>query len=212
MKKGDLVWGAIQLGLVLFIVSPLTNPIFIRFTTGYPYIGGFVKFMILATMGELLALRIKADKWVRPLGLAYRALIWGFFGLLITLMFQIFANGVTASMQSGYLPGAGSKLAFALQTSLFTNLFFAPVFMAVHKITDTYIDLRVSGKNPRPNISDILAAADWNHFVNFVLLKTIPFFWIPAHTITFLLPGEYRILVAAMYSVVLGALLSLGKR
>jgi len=45
--------------------------------------------------------------------------------------------------------------------------------------------------------------------VNFVLLKTIPFFWIPAHTLTFLLPKEYRIVIAAFLSVVLGVILAL---
>jgi len=37
---------------------------------------------------------------------------------------------------------------------------------------------------------------------------TIPFFWIPAHTITFLLPGEYRILFAAVLGIVLGVFLA----
>jgi hypothetical protein len=41
----------------------------------------------------------------------------------------------------------------------------------------------------------------------FVFKKTIPFFWIPAHTITFLLPPQYRVLYAALLSVVLGILL-----
>ncbi len=42
--------------------------------------------------------------------------------------------------------------------------------------------------------------------------KTIPLFWIPAHTITFLLPEEFRVLFAAVLSVMLGVLLSLGSR
>ncbi|MCX7905011.1 MAG: Mpv17/PMP22 family protein, partial [Caloramator sp.] len=49
-------------------------------------------------------------------------------------------------------------------------------------------------------------------FISFVVLKTIPFFWIPAHTITFLLPSEYRVLMASFLSIALGAILSLAKR
>jgi hypothetical protein len=42
----------------------------------------------------------------------------------------------------------------------------------------------------------------------FVFKKTIPLFWYPAHTLTFLLPAEYRILFAALLGIVLGVLLS----
>jgi hypothetical protein len=47
-----------------------------------------------------------------------------------------------------------------------------------------------------------------------VLKKSIPLFWIPAQTVNFLLPEEFRILVAAIYSTVLGVILALaaGKR
>lgn len=48
--------------------------------------------------------------------------------------------------------------------------------------------------------------------MNFVFKKTIPFFWYPAHTITFLLPGEMRVLFAAILGVVLGVLLAIAAR
>ncbi|MEL7656378.1 MAG: Mpv17/PMP22 family protein, partial [Bacillota bacterium] len=47
--------------------------------------------------------------------------------------------------------------------------------------------------------------------IGFTIIKTIPLFWIPAHTITFSLPGEYQIVVAAFLSIVLGIFLSLKK-
>ncbi|HRZ79119.1 MAG TPA: Mpv17/PMP22 family protein, partial [bacterium] len=40
-------------------------------------------------------------------------------------------------------------------------------------------------------------------------LKTIPLFWIPAHTITFLLPENHRVLFAAILGVVLGVFLAI---
>jgi len=92
------------------------------------------------------------------------------------------------------------------------NLFFAPVFMACHKCTDSYINLSVSGKIKKPSLNDVLKDADWNSYVNFVLLKTVPFFWIPAHTITFLLPSEYRIVAAAFLSIALGIFLALANK
>ena len=38
-------------------------------------------------------------------------------------------------------------------------------------------------------------------------LKSIVWFWIPAHTVTFMLPDVYRIGLAAVWSVVLGVIL-----
>lgn len=210
MKRGDLLWAAALAAFVLFVVFPATHVIFVNFTADHPYIGGFIKFGILATMGELLAIRITQGDWKAPSGIVYRALIWGFLGIVITLMFQIFAGGVTLSMENGYLPGKGSAFLFAFFVSSIMNLTFAPTFMAFHRYTDTYIDLSFEGKkNITP--SDVVSRIDWNGFVGFVLLKTIPFFWIPAHTVTFMLPPEYRVLTAALLSIALGILLSLGK-
>jgi len=42
-----------------------------------------------------------------------------------------------------------------------------------------------------------------------VYKKTIPFFWIPAHTISFLLPAAYRTLFAALLGVALGLILTI---
>ncbi|WP_321415721.1 Mpv17/PMP22 family protein [uncultured Desulfobacter sp.] len=38
--------------------------------------------------------------------------------------------------------------------------------------------------------------------------KTLPFFWIPAHTITFLLPPDFQVLFAAILGIVLGIILA----
>jgi len=58
-----------------------------------------------------------------------------------------------------------------------------------------------------------LESIDWSRMWNFVFKKTIPFFWIPAHTITFLLPAQYRTAFAALLSVALGILLGIaGKK
>jgi hypothetical protein len=43
------------------------------------------------------------------------------------------------------------------------------------------------------------------------LPKTIVF-WVPAHTFTFAMPAEWRVFIAAVLAVVLGFLLSVGRR
>ena len=54
----------------------------------------------------------------------------------------------------------------------------------------------------------IFREINWEVQWDFVFKRTIPLFWIPAQTITFLLPEEYRVLFAAFLGVVLGVLLA----
>lgn len=211
MKRGDFIWLAAFLAICAFLLLPQTNAIFEQMTKASPYLMGFVKFAILATLGELLAIRIVRGDYYKPAGLIWRMIIWGGIGMLITLMFNVFAGGVVAAMEKGYLPFKGSNLAFAFFTSTIMNCFFAPTFMALHKYTDTMLDMRAEN-NGAVTIKGITDRIDWYQFVSFVILKTIPFFWIPAHTITFMLPPEYRVLVAAFLSIALGMILSFAKK
>ncbi len=211
MKKGDFIWGLVFAAFVAFIVWPKTHLIFVSLTATHPYFVGFVKFAILATMGELLAIRLSSKEWDIPYGIIARAVVWGLIGMLVTLIFQIFAGGITASMAKGYLPGGDSKILFAFYVGSIMNLTFGPTFMAAHRFSDTYIDMKGEGIQDI-TVTKIVNRIDWNSFISFVVMKTVPFFWIPAHTITFLLPGEYRVLAAAFLSIALGILLALGKR
>ena len=90
------------------------------------------------------------------------------------------------------------------------NLCFGPVFMAFHKCTDKYLELRASGVS-KPGLKGVIESIDWHGFVSFTLFKTIPLFWIPAHTLTFMLPAEYQVTAAAALSIALGLILSLKK-
>lgn len=211
MKKGDFIWLSGMLAIIVFLLLKTTQDIFLDLTQTYPYLMGFVKFAILATMGELMALRIINGHYKKPAGLIWRIIIWGFIGMLITLMFNVFAGGVVAAQKTGFLPFEGHKLAFAFFTSAIMNLIFAPTFMAFHKYSDTFLDLKAE-KAGHVSIKEITNRIDWYGFVSFVLMKTIPFFWIPAHTITFLLPSEYRVLAAAFLSLALGGILAMSKK
>jgi hypothetical protein len=176
---------------------------FVKFTTEHAYMGGFIKFFILATMGELLAIRIVTGDWNIQKGLLYRAFVWGLLGMVIVLIFSVFAAGITGALENGFLPGGNSKFAFAFFVSFIMNLSFAPTMMAFHRITDTFIDLKYENKNGKVTLSDVVKS---------VLMRTIPIFWIPVHTITFLLPPEYRVLSAAFLSIALGAILAFAKK
>lgn len=212
MKKGDLIWISGLLAFVAFVVYPPTHAIFNAATVSHPYLMGFTKFFILATMGELMAIRIVTGDYKKPVGLLQRAVIWGIIGFGIVAIFGIFSGGVTGLVEKGLLPGKGNAILTAFFISAFMNTCFAPAMMIGHRITDTWIDLAYAGKGKKVTLKDITSTIDWNNLVGFVLFKTIPFFWIPAHTITFLLPAEYRVLMAAFLSIALGAILAFSKR
>lgn len=212
MRTGDIVW-ALALGAIAALLAfPPTHRAFVEATTAHPFLVGFAKFLVLATMGELLALRIVRGRWSAPSGLGCRAVVWGFIGMAIVLVFDIFASGIAAAMSKSLLPGGNSKLAFAFFVSVTMNATFAPAMMLFHRATDTFIDLTFEQRRPRVGLAEVVSAIDWQGFVSFVLLKTIPFFWVPAHTVTFLLPLEYRVLAAAMLSIALGVILAFARR
>jgi len=218
LKKYEFLWVAVLAGIIGFLVIPSTHRIFVTLSTAHPYLMAFAKFVILASMGELLAIRITGGAWKIPVGMAYRAVIWGLIGMLIVIVFEFFSSGVVSAMKKGLLPSFGSgfahNLAFAFFTSAFMNCLFAPTFMAAHRITDTFIDLgngKFKGISKIP-LADVVKKIDWYGFIAFVVKKTIPLFWIPAHTITFLLPPEYRVLAAAFLSIALGGILAFAKR
>ncbi len=204
----DLLWLAALLAVTAILLIPSTRQGFIHLTTAHPYLMGFIKFALLATLGELLAIRLTVGAWQQPRGLVWRVLVWGLVGVAVTFMFGFYSAGVAALVQSGALPvgtGVITKVLIAFYTSAIMNLTFGPAFMAAHRISDTYIDLRSSGKNP--SWGELNNSIRWGDFITFVVGKTIPFWWIPAHTVTFLLPGVYRVVVAAFLSIVLGVIL-----
>jgi hypothetical protein len=139
--------------------------------------------------------------------------------MAFVIAFDLFAGGVVSSMKKGLLPtisgnSFSANLLFAFFTSTFMNCIFGPTFMAFHRITDTFIDLGEGKLNKifKVKLSAVVKKIDWFGYVDFVVLKTIPLFWIPAHTITFMLSPEYRVLMAAFLSIALGGILAFSKR
>jgi hypothetical protein len=212
MKKGDFLWGAALLGWIFILVVPVSRAGFIAVTDAHPYAGGFVKFAILASMGDLLGIRVLKGKWTIPKGLFYKAIVWGIIGMMVTLVFAVYMGGTAAAQEGGKLPFKGSVLAQAFFGSTIMNVTFGPMMMAFHRFTDMYIDTKYEKNGERITLKELIAKNDWNSLVEFSWLKTCPFFWIPAHTIVFLLPSQYRVLVSAFLSIALGLLLAIAKK
>ena len=76
MKALDLLWLLGITTIALFLINHDTNVMFVSATKAHPYIMGFTKFAILATMGELLSIRIVKGDWQKPVGFLYIILVW----------------------------------------------------------------------------------------------------------------------------------------
>lgn len=218
MRKWDYFFIFIFMVIISLLIIPITRNFIGESSTAHPYLMGFIKTSILATYGEMIASRILTKDYLYKKGLVYRFIIWGFLGMVFVIVFKIFDQGVKSAMSSGLLIEFNdgtvlSKIYIAFTISFFMNLLFAPAFMALHRFTDTAIDL---GDGKLKQIfkvkgTKILETIDWKSFYGFVVFKTIPLFWIPAHTITFLLPENYRILSAGFLSIALGLILTISK-
>jgi hypothetical protein len=177
--------------------------LFMETSYNHPLIMGFFKFFILATLGELLGRRLATKEWkFFGISLFQRALVWGFFGFFFSFIFPLFSAGVEELNHMGLIY---NFIPTAFWKSFFINIIFAFPFMTLHKITDTLIDQNLLfSKWPFLTIWKNL---DWETQWK-KIAPTIIWFWIPAHTLTFSLPPEYRILLAAYLGIVLGIILS----
>ena len=225
MKRQDLYFALVMLAIFLpfFLYEPAYTW-YTDFNKMHPMVMAFLKFGILATLGEMLGCRISTGSYTTPtFGVLPRMVVWGLLGMAISMAMTVFSAGIPA-----FIRGMGGeelvaqfmaeglswgKFVVALSISVMMNTFFAPVFMTFHKITDAHI-AECGGKlkalvTPIP-MQRLIKGVNWDVQWGFIFKKTIPLFWYPAHTITFMLPGELRVLFAALLGVALGVILAIG--
>lgn len=227
MKRQDLYFAIVMLAIfVPFFVSPELYAWYKTFNADHAMIMAFLKFGILATLGEMLGCRISTGNYTTPtFGALPRMVVWGLLGMAISMAMTVFSAGIPAFITEmggeelveafkadGFSWG---KLIVAFSISVMMNTFFAPVFMTFHKITDTHI--AENGGSIKALFRPIamrrhMMELNWDRQWSFIFKKTIPLFWYPAHTITFMLPGELRVLFAALLGVALGVILAIGAR
>lgn len=227
MKRSDLFFALTMLAIFMpFVVSNDLYAWYTDFNHDHAMVMAFLKFGILATLGEMLGCRIATGNYTTPsFGVAPRMVVWGVLGMAISMAMTVFASGIPvfiASMGGTELVAefategiSFGKFVVALSISVMMNTFFAPVFMTFHKITDAHI--AEHGGSLKALITPIpmrrhMTTLNWDRQWNFIFKKTIPLFWYPAHTITFMLPANVRVLFAALLGVALGVILAIGAK
>lgn len=165
--------------------------------SAHPFQSAALQFAILGTLGEVIAASLRNRRFslpCTPLQLLLKVLAWALLGLVIKYGFIGMKGFTQALLDKHLLPtflGTGVGKAFAI--SVLTNAFFGPQMMAFHRIEDNLI----LGEKGFAGIQ----RAWW----------TLVWFWVPAHTVTFALPAEFQIGLAAVWGLVLGIILGLAK-
>lgn len=206
MKKGDLI-GPIYFCILVALIIIFLKP-FIELTKAYPLQMGFFKVALLGTFGECLKMRLRTGSWkiTHPV---QRFFVWGLFGVWFAWVFPLFSGGVERELISKKL-----WFSFAPQfsKSLWINILggYAYFMMLTHEYFNRLIEKQ--GLVSAQEFKEKLDARVWFPCLSWGSIPmTILWFWLPAHTITFSLPGHFRVLCAAMLSVALGFILTIKK-
>ena len=169
---------------------------YVQWVISYPLLSAAVQFAVLGTAGEVIS------HWLqqRRIGglpcsltqLGAKVLAWALLGVIIKYGFTGMKGFTHALVDKQLLPvWCGAGFGWALSLSVLTNVLFGPQMMAFHRLEDNLI----LGRRGFAGIQ----RAWW----------TLIWFWIPAHTVTFSLPREYQIGLAALWGLVLGIILGL---
>jgi len=168
---------------------------YVWWVKAHPLASAALQFALLGPLGELLAAFCgRRRPAFSGLQRVLKAVAWGLLGVVIKYGFSGMKGFTHALVDGHFLPAfLGQGLGWAFALSVFTNLLFGPQMMAFHRVEDNLITGQRGFKG--------IQRAWW----------TLLWFWIPSHTVTFCLPTEYQIGLAAVWGMVLGLILGLSR-
>ena len=158
---------------------------YVELVTAQPILTAMAQFAVLGTLGDAVSHWIVKRKIFSPYDfktLILKIIEWSILAVMIKYAFVGFNGFVEALITNNYLPALnGSGKSFAISASM--NLQFGPFLVIMHRFMDNFI----AGKQNWKNLDKGFYSLLW--------------FWIPAHTITFILPKEFQIGLAAVWSL-----------
>ncbi|GAB1365136.1 hypothetical protein MASR1M36_00070 [Candidatus Cloacimonadaceae bacterium] len=164
---------------------------YVDWVKAMPIISAMIQFAILGTLGEVISRWIRSRSFRYPFNLRltlWKMFVWALLAIGIKYAFKGFTGFVEYLEDHAYL-GELSSLGRAFAISAFMNLQFGLTLVLAHRALDNLPEKQKNWQNLDKSIYSLV----W--------------FWIPAHTITFMLPELYRIGLAALWSVALGIIL-----
>jgi hypothetical protein len=169
---------------------------YIELVTAHPILTAMLQFAVLGTLGDVVSHWIVKRRIFAPYDfktLILKIIEWSILAVMIKYAFIGFQGFVDSLINQNYLPQlSGIGRSFAV--SALMNLQFGLLLVIMHRLMDNLI----AGKQNWKNLDKGFYSLLW--------------FWIPAHTITFILPKEFQIGLAALWSLALGIILGFYNR
>lgn len=169
---------------------------YIELVIAHPILTAMMQFAVLGTLGDAVSHWIVKRRIFSPYDLKtllLKIVEWSILAVMIKYAFIGFQGFVDSLINQNYLPQlSGIGRSFAVSTLM--NLQFGPFLVMMHRLLDNLI----AGKQNWKNLDKGFYSLLW--------------FWIPAHTITFILPKEFQIGLAALWSLALGIILGFYNR
>lgn len=164
-----------------------------------PILSAMIQFAILGTLGEIISKWIVQKSFRYPFSLfltLWKMIVWALLGVAIKYAFKGYVGFVEYLAGHGMLPAAvlTDKFWHAFAISGLMNVQFGLFLVLVHRLLDNLGEGKLNWKGLDKSMLSLL----W--------------FWIPAHTVTFMQADDLRIGLAAIWSVVLGLILGLFNR
>ena len=162
----------------------------------YPIVMAMIQFAILGTLGEIISKWMIEKKIFLPFKiniLLLKMIEWAILAVFIKYAFTGFTGFIDTLIAHNMLPQL--NLFFkAFAKSIAINIEFGLFLVLFHRVLDNLVIREKNWKNIDKGFYSLI----W--------------FWIPAHTITFMLPKVYQIGLAALWSVALGIILGFYNR
>ena len=169
---------------------------YVELVTAQPILTAMAQFAVLGTLGDAVSHWIVKRKIFSPYDakiLILKIIEWSVLAVMIKYAFIGFQGFVDSLINQNYFPAlSGISRSFTVSTLM--NLQFGPFLVIMHRLMDNLI----AGKQNWKNLDKGFYSLLW--------------FWIPAHTITFILPKEFQIGLAAVWSLALGIILGFYNR
>lgn len=169
---------------------------YLNWVKAYPILSAVIQFAILGTLGEIISKWVIQKNFRYPFSIfqtIWKMLVWAVLGVGIKYAFKGFSGYVEYLQEHQMLPYF-TKFGTAAAISIAMNLQFGVFLVLIHR----FLDNLGAGKANWKGIDKSLMSLLW--------------FWIPAHTITFLQADALRIGLAALWSLVLGLILGIFNR
>ena len=164
---------------------------YVELVKEYPIYSAMIQFAVLGTLGDMFSKWMQQGKVFLPYKFTvvfFKMMEWALIAITIKYAFVGFQGFVDSLASYHLLPELG-KFGRAFTLSVLMNLQFGLFLVIFHR----FLDNLIARQNNWKNIDKSMLSLVW--------------FWIPAHTITFMLDKPYQIGLAAVWSVVLGFIL-----